>query len=60
MHGQVDDGGHDGLGRDEWRRRDDDAEASRLETVSLQGEAVTTDLSGNGKHCDLGKLPAVP
>ena len=34
MHGQVDDGGYDGLGRDEWRRRDDDAEASRR--LSLQ------------------------
>ena len=29
MRCRVDDGGHDGLGRDEWRRRDDDAEASR-------------------------------
>ena len=29
MNGRVDDGGHDGLGRDERRLRDDDAEASR-------------------------------
>ena len=29
MHCRVDDGGHDGLGRDERRRRDDVAEASR-------------------------------
>ena len=37
MHGRVDDGGHDGLGRDEWRRRDDDAEASRR--CRFSGEA---------------------